>query len=53
MNEDRCVVCGEIIPEGRMVCHKCEYIEQGLTQSKKHWLPNKTMKNFYRIGVKD
>ena len=23
MNEDRCVCCGEIIPEGRMVCPKC------------------------------
>ena len=22
--EDRCVCCGEIIPEGRMVCPKCE-----------------------------
>lgn len=21
---DRCVVCGEIIPEGRMVCPDCE-----------------------------
>ena len=27
MNENRCVVCGEIIPEGRMVCGKCEGIE--------------------------
>jgi predicted nucleic acid-binding Zn ribbon protein len=23
--EDRCVCCGEIIPEGRQVCAKCEY----------------------------
>ena len=22
--EDRCVCCGEIIPEGRMICIKCE-----------------------------
>lgn len=22
--EDRCVMCGEIIPEGRMVCPNCE-----------------------------
>jgi RNA polymerase subunit RPABC4/transcription elongation factor Spt4 len=22
--EDRCVCCGEIIPEGRMVCPQCE-----------------------------
>lgn len=25
--EERCVVCGEIIPEGRLVCHKCEEVE--------------------------
>lgn len=23
MNEDRCVCCGEIIPEGSWVCPKC------------------------------
>lgn len=23
MNENRCVICGEIIPEGRQVCPKC------------------------------
>jgi hypothetical protein len=23
MNEDRCVCCGEIIPEGVMVCLSC------------------------------
>ena len=23
--EDRCVVCGEIIPEGRQVCAKCDF----------------------------
>lgn len=24
MTEDRCVCCDEIIPEGRMVCPRCE-----------------------------
>jgi predicted nucleic acid-binding Zn ribbon protein len=24
MSADFCVMCGEIIPEGRMVCLKCE-----------------------------
>lgn len=24
MSEDRCVCCGEIVPEGRMVCPYCE-----------------------------
>ena len=23
MNEDRCVCCGEYVPEGQMVCHSC------------------------------
>lgn len=23
-NVDRCVCCGEIVPEGRMICPKCE-----------------------------
>lgn len=22
--EDRCIVCGEVVPEGRQVCPKCE-----------------------------
>lgn len=24
MTENRCVCCGEVIPEGRMVCPNCE-----------------------------
>lgn len=24
MREDSCVVCGQYVSEGRMVCHKCE-----------------------------
>ena len=27
MTDDRCVVCGDYVSEGRMVCHKCEFIE--------------------------
>lgn len=27
MSEDKCVMCGDLIPEGRMVCPKCEDIE--------------------------
>lgn len=34
MDEDRCIVCGEIIPEGRMVCPKCEYIGQSSDTTK-------------------
>lgn len=29
--EDRCIVCGDIIPEGRQICLKCE----GMTNHKK------------------
>lgn len=25
MNEERCICCGEIIPEGRQICWSCEY----------------------------
>ena len=24
MDNNYCVICGQIIPEGRMVCHTCE-----------------------------
>lgn len=32
MNENRCVICDEIIPEGRMVCPLCinRYIKIGM-----------------------
>ena len=25
MDVDRCIVCGEIVPEGRQICLNCEY----------------------------
>lgn len=28
-NADRCVLCGEIVPEGRQVCKKCEWEVMG------------------------
>lgn len=28
MDENRYVVCGEIIPEGRQICHACEAWEE-------------------------
>lgn len=28
-SEERCVMCGEIIPEGRMVCLRCEQAASG------------------------
>lgn len=27
MNEDRCIMCGKYVPEGRMICHNCECVE--------------------------
>lgn len=35
MNEDRCLYCGEIIPEGRMICPLCE---KKLMEDKKEML---------------
>lgn len=29
MSENRCICCGEIIPEGRHVCPTCEGIAMG------------------------
>lgn len=31
-NEDICVCCGEVVPEGQMICAKCQ---QKLTAEKK------------------
>lgn len=30
MNADRCVMCGDIITEGRMICERCERAETPL-----------------------
>ena len=27
MDADKCICCGKIIPEGRMICWKCEHAE--------------------------
>lgn len=36
MSEDRCVCCGEIVPEGRMVCPNCERL---MTEKPFEFLP--------------
>ena len=48
---DRCIVCGEIIPEGRQVCPKCE--NKPLPE-KKHENPQKHAKNpsYGKRGIK-
>lgn len=37
--ENRCVCCGEIIPEGNQICKKCE-------QNTKTYMNNETVKKF-------
>ena len=32
MSEDRCVCCGEIIAEGRMICERCEVSGEEITR---------------------
>ena len=46
MSEDRCACCGEIIPEGRMVCPNCQ-----VSQKKKKKPDEMTRKKFnYATG---
>lgn len=35
MNENRCVYCGEIIPEGRQVCPMCEQLQTETTRAER------------------
>ena len=37
-SEERCVMCGEIIPEGRMVCLRCEHAASEQLKSGDGWL---------------
>ena len=39
MNNNRCVYCNEIIPEGKQICEKCE-------QNTKTYTNNETVKKF-------
>ncbi len=34
ISEERCVMCGVSIPEGRMICHKCEDVEPSFYTTK-------------------
>lgn len=43
MMENRCVCCGEIIPEGRMVCPKCENFATNICESYRS--------NYYGVDV--
>ena len=33
--EDRCVICGKIVPEGRQICWSCDYIAESTTVKNK------------------
>ena len=33
MSDNRCIYCGEIIPEGRQVCPSCEKIQSETTKA--------------------
>ena len=46
MNNNRCVICGEIIPEGLQVCPKCEKADY--TESKFY----ESGRNFKNEGIK-
>ena len=54
MNEDRCVVCGEYVSEGRMVCHRCEFGEPSFDAIKMKVLLNKVtdVKEFVDLATK-
>ena len=54
MSEERCVVCGEIIPEGRMVCLKCECVEPSFDTIKTSVLLDKIadIKDFVNLASK-
>ncbi len=54
MGEERCVMCDEIIPEGRLVCRKCEEIEPSFDTVKIKVLLNKItdIKDFVNLASK-
>lgn len=50
--EDRCVSCGAVVPEGRMVCPTCEYEAEHIQkESAKHMseTESKTHKRFVEL----
>lgn len=41
MRENRCIICNEVVPEGKMICPKCECIEPSFDTIKVTVLLNK------------
>ena len=54
INENRCIMCGETIPEGRMICKRCEDIEPSFDTIKITISLNKIadISNFVRLASK-
>ena len=54
MSEDRCIVCGGFVPEGRMVCINCENCEPNFDTIKITVLLDKItdIKNFVNLASK-
>ena len=53
-NEERCLMCGKTIPEGRMICPICEDIEPSFETTKAIVLLNKItdIKEFVNLASK-
>ena len=55
MSENRCISCGEIIPEGRQVCLKCEVKQCGFDNlvpcTRKCIYYNTCTRNPYKYGA--
>lgn len=52
-NAERCVVCGEIIPEGRQVCPQCEAAEGTETPQEPHIMDSGERREFATGAVRD
>ena len=46
MSEDKCVCCGDVIPEGRQVCPKCEKAPPAEVEAARNEAIRKTVKEF-------
>lgn len=47
--EDRCIICGDSVPEGRMVCYKCEYPEEPSFDTTKITASLNKIRDIYRF----
>ena len=47
---DKCIMCGEVIPEGRQVCSECEYKTEGKLTAKEMFELKEQGKTYKEIG---